>query len=482
VSVSVRTFASERVLTRAGYEGFFGLLLVALMLLSTLDEAALAPVGRALLLGCIALLTVVNAGAAVGVYIAAALLFSVHASNGNISWVQRPDNFALLFLAFYLLAARGFTRSAGTFGWTAVAVGLLLVTAFIHLILLVGVEWFWSTWFARMFAIPLGLFVLLRRAALSLREVRALILIVAVLAIYLAAISMLQVVGLYGLMIPPWIGDPQFNPLYGEPRVGGVAMQPEWNALQISLAFCVLLLRLGQRETRNRVGWLAGGGLCLLAIYFCYTRGAFLGLLVGGVPLFWLRSAAAGVTLRRRVVFLACVLGFAAFVVFFPSKFLQSRVSDTSNVYFRLNVWAAGLGMLKEHPLFGVGFGQFTGHMRSFLRDLDWIPSLSAYQAGTLAHNTTLSVAAELGLVGLTLYLFILWDVFRAAREAAGTVWGEAGRTWVTGFTLVYLVNIQFITAHELTTNLLYFAVIGAIAGMRDTGTRPQVPIGRSYG
>jgi O-antigen ligase len=137
--------------------------------------------------------------------------------------------------------------------------------------------------------------------------------------------------------------------------------------------------------------------------------------------------------------------------------------------------------MVKEHPLFGVGFGQFTGHMRSFLRDLDWIPSLSAYQGGTLAHNTTLTVAAELGLVGLTLYLFTIRGAFRAARDAAGAAWGEAGRTWVAGFTLVYLVNIQFITAHELITNLLYFCVMGAIAGMRDPGGRPHGVIGRSY-
>ena len=44
----------------------------------------------------------------------------------------------------------------------------------------------------------------------------------------------------------------------------------------------------------------------------------------------------------------------------------------------------------------------------------------------------------------------------------------------VAGFTLVYFVNVQFITAHALVPNALYFGVLGAIAGMRDRARRPR--------
>jgi O-antigen ligase len=466
--------AAGRALARGWYESAFGLLLIGVMLLSTLDEAALAPLGRGLLLGSVLLLIVVNAGAAVGVYIAAALLFSVHVSAGRISWVQRPDNFALLFLTLYLVGGRWFSRQAGTFGTTALTITLLLLTTLAHLVALVGVQWFWLTWFARMFGIPLAMYVLLRRAALSPREVRALLVMVAALGIYMAVVSLLEVGGLYGLIVPPWIASPSFNPTFGDARIGGLEMQPEWNALNLSLAFCVLLLLRIQQGGRARLGWIAGSVLCLLAIYFCYTRAAYLGLLLAGVPLFWERSAKAGVTLRRRVLFLTGAVSFVMFVLFFPSQVLQSRVADTSNVFFRLNVWAAALGMLTHHPLFGVGFGQFAAHMGSYVRDLGWIPALGRYQTGTIAHNTFLSVAAELGLVGLTLYLLTIRGVFRDARNAAGAAWGQAGRTWVAGFTLVYFVNVQFITAHELTPNLLYFGTLGAVAGMRGIGGRAR--------
>lgn len=471
MSAAVQPFVPSRVSLRAGYEGVFGVILVAVMLLSTLDDAVLAPVGRAFLLGCFALLTVINAGAALGVYIGAALLFSLHASSGQISWIQRPDNFALLFLTFYLLLGRCFTRSAGVFGSTAVAVALLLVTTLTHLISIVGVTWYWLTWSARMFTIPLGLFVLLRRAALSRREVQALLLVVAVLGTYLATVTLMMALGWYDLIIPRWLVDPSQNPVFGSPRIGGLAMQAEWNALDMSLAFCVLLLLRGDRRLDGMgIWWSACAALCLVAIYFAYTRGAWVGLLLAGLPLFWRRPVASKAMRRRRMLFVAGVIGFAAFVLFFPTQILESRASAHGTMYFRLSLWLAGLGMVADHPLFGVGFGQFASHVSSFVRDVAWIPSDAGPKGATIAHSTLVSVAAELGLVGLTLYVWTAWGAYKAARTAAANAWGQWGHIWVTSFTLVYHANVQFITAHWLSSNLLYFGILGAIAGMGAAG------------
>lgn len=453
-------------LARPAYESLFGLVLLGLLLVSTLDEGA-APVARGLALAGFAILMVLNVGAALGVYVGAALLFSVHHFEGQGSWVDRPDNYALLLLIAYLILGRCFSRSAGRFGRTAVAITLLLGTTLVHLVSLVGVDGYWLAWFARMFGIPLVLFVLLRRAALTTRELRALFLLVAVLGVYLAVLTLLEAADWYSLIIPPWLGDPTFNPGMGAARVGGLAMQPEWNSLEISLAFCVLLLSLDTNggRARIRVGRFIGSGVCLLAVYFSYTRAAWLALLVAGVPLFWQRSAQRGVTLRRRVLFVSGVLVFASIALFFPSQILESRLSDTGNVYFRFSLWGAGWGMLVDNPLFGVGFGQFRMHLSAFMQDFYWVPSINTPEGGTVAHNTFLSVAAELGLVGLALYVIVLGGTFRTAFEAAGALWNKTGQAWIAGFAIIYLVNVQFITAHELIPNVLYFGFLGALAG-----------------
>jgi hypothetical protein len=457
-------------LVRPALEGLYGLLLAAILLVSTVDDA-FAPLARGLVLACFPLLVVVNTGAAVGVYIAAALVFSERfAGQGTWNWVQRPDNFALLFLAFYLLAGRCFGRKAGRFGSTAVAVALLLVPALIHLITLVGMNQLFLNWFARMFVIPLGLFLLLRRVALSPSEVRALLLVVAAMGVYNAAISLFEAFGWNSLIVPPWIPD---APEFGTGRVGGLAMHAEFNALDISLAFCVLLLLLDRAQSPARFVWLVGGGACLLAILFTYTRAGWLGLVLGGVPLFWQVSATRGVTVRRRVLFVAFTLGFIILVLFFPSDILQERASDSDTVFFRFNIWAAGFRIAAEHPLWGIGFGHFGNYLGSYVQDLSWIPATPGLESGgTSAHNTLVNIAAELGLVGLTLYLIVVTGVYRAGRARAGAAWGQRGYSWVAGFTLVYYTNIQFVNAHYLVSNLMYFGIMGAIAGMREMPVR----------
>src|SRR5262249_25780377 len=152
----------------------------------------------------------------------------------------------------------------------------------------------------------------------------------------------------------------------------------------LSLAFCLLLLRLSQNGSRIRIGWLLGGGLSLLAIYFTYTRAAWLGLLCGGVPLFWQVSAARAVTLRKRILFVASALGFAALLMFSSSGTLQGRTSDLDTVYFRFNVWAAGAAMVIAHPLIGVGFAQFSSYVPAYVQALSAIPETQGLTSGTI--------------------------------------------------------------------------------------------------
>jgi O-antigen ligase len=464
---------STALLRGVGLEWALAVMLLALLLISTLEEVALGPPIRLLWLAGFAFLTFLNVGAAAALYIGAALVLSVHHFDGQGSWAQRPDNFALLLLVFYLVWVRAFDRAARPLGGAGIAVALLVTFGLLQVLLRVGFSTYELSWFMRMFGVPLGLFILLWRAGLTRQELRAFLLVVACVGVYLAAVSLLEALGWYTLVVPPWLVDPIARNL-GSPRVGGLAMQPEWNALELSLTFCVILLlrRVDPRHGPAKLGWLVGGALCFLAIYFTYTRAAWLGLLLAGVPLFWSVSAARGMAVSRRILFLTFAVGFAAMVLFAPSAMLKARVEDTGNVYFRLNLWAAGLSVIAENPLVGVGYGQFSSHVGPYIRERSWIPATQGLDVGNMAHNTFLSTAAEFGLVGLVLYVLALLGAYRVTRAAAGNAWGGTGRCWVAGYTIVYLVNVQFITAHELGANLLYFCVMGAIAGMRESNGR----------
>jgi O-antigen ligase len=82
------------------------------------------------------------------------------------------------------------------------------------------------------------------------------------------------------------------------------------------------------------------------------------------------------------------------------------------------------------------------------------------------AHNTMLSMLVELGTIGLALYVGALVVILRRAQSAALQLWGREGAVWVTVFGATYFLEAQFAVAHEPTTNLILFGVMGAIAGL----------------
>ena len=98
----------------------------------------------------------------------------------------------------------------------------------------------------------------------------------------------------------------------------------------------------------------------------------------------------AVVAARRRIGTLpALVVAGSLFVAAMALHFTGGRGISAESGADRTALWGVGLQMLKAHPLFGVGFGNF------------------ADSAGLTAHNSIVVCAAELGLFGL-----FFWSVF----------------------------------------------------------------------
>ncbi len=130
--------------------------------------------------------------------------------------------------------------------------------------------------------------------------------------------------------------------------------------------------------------------------------------------LVWYRIAQA----RRIGVLIASIGVLVAVVMFLPDSFwnrvntIIPSVEEKKETFgTRLNLWEIALQMIRDHPLTGVGIGNFA-------------PASVRYAHGELlvkrlvAHNAYLSVAAETGLVGLALFLLLHWLAWRSIRRA----------------------------------------------------------------
>jgi len=132
-------------------------------------------------------------------------------------------------------------------------------------------------------------------------------------------------------------------------------------------------------------------GLLVWGTYLTHSRGALLALIVVSV-----------LAARRRIGTLPSVLlGGTLFVAAMALHFTGGRDISAESGSDRTDLWGQGLQMLKTHPVFGVGFGNF------------------ADSAGLTAHNSIVVCAAELGLFGLFFWSLFLFPTIRDAMTIA---------------------------------------------------------------
>ena len=168
------------------------------------------------------------------------------------------------------------------------------------------------------------------------------------------------------------------------------------------LGVLFFLAYLANVPWRHAWWMLPGAGLTVAALAFTYSRNAWLGLAAG----------ASGLVLTARrtfriVVVLVAVLALGA--VALPGPVAERGRSvvnlEDRTLRDRVAMWRAGLSMIAEHPLLGVGPGEVRTWYQHYRR-----PEAVRPSTGHL-HNSPIQVAAERGLPALFVWVW-LWVVF----------------------------------------------------------------------
>jgi O-antigen ligase len=143
---------------------------------------------------------------------------------------------------------------------------------------------------------------------------------------------------------------------------------------------------------------------------------------------------------------------------------LTDRFQESGPVDFRQAVYAGCWQMFLKKPIAGWGVNQMPAELARHV---------SGYNEKELyPHNTYLELLVEHGIVGLTLYGWLMWEVFKLSRGAVpqaernGLLNQQFHALWPV-LLGIYLVNASLVVMNYQFVNGLLFTMAGMLAAQR---------------
>jgi O-antigen ligase len=180
---------------------------------------------------------------------------------------------------------------------------------------------------------------------------------------------------------------------------------------------CFLFVTTGSTRTR----WLVAGVAVvdLVAFVLTQSRGGIVGLAVALLAAVVFAGRARPRLLALLLVVIAGALGY--YFGYRPAHVFRSAPTGGLSALSsgRTDEWRVALRVISGHPVGGVGLGNYRAvepAIATQTLNLGFVHYIVTFRQ--LAHNTYLQMAAELGLLGLALYLFLLLLPLRHAAAA----------------------------------------------------------------
>ncbi len=278
------------------------------------------------------------------------------------------------------------------------------------------------------YVFPFTVFALILHAFKTERDVKRLTVFFALMGLYLTFIGWCEELNISALIWPRFINDSSVGIHWGRVR-GPFVMSA---AMGLALVFC-FFNNLVLARNIHRGAWLlyALNLLMLPTIFWTKTRSVWLSFVV--CAMIW-----AAYSRRRTARAVAvCVLLAAALLIgtinmdnFLTTDRDKGGLTDMEPLLMRVGLAQMTWRIVQDHPLFGLGFGHFRDYAPSYAQD----PSNAyiVFGSSALEHNNLLSIVAETGLVGLTLYVLLILAVLRASirlyRKLPPSAGGFIGR------------------------------------------------------
>jgi len=235
-------------------------------------------------------------------------------------------------------------------------------------------------------------------------------------------------------------------------QIKGIGNFDNPNDLAYSAVFSVPFALGFVFQSKGFLGRLSGVVLLTISIYCIYltkSRGGQVALVAALFSwiYFWVKNPK-----RKRQIIIVAIAGIMAVATAQATGYRQDE-----SAMGRVDAWSEGWQLLKNHPIIGVGKGQFREYHK---RD---------------THSSYVRAGAELGLLGLYAFMGMIYTVGLTILNVQKPTVDEKWRPYYAGFGAFF---VSYVTASIFSTRtydlifLICVALVGALGrlALKDTG------------
>lgn len=221
-------------------------------------------------------------------------------------------------------------------------------------------------------------------------------------------------------------------------------------------AFPIIMMIVNSKKVYEKVIFAVIFMFTMFNIYFSGSRNSFIAIIVGGIVIALLYNWSF-------FIGLFLIGGVAFSVPQFRKRVMEIGIiaSDKN----RLKIWETAVKMIKEHPLLGVGNGNYITKVAGYGQKYKEL-SFPGYESMP-CHNSFLKVEAELGIIGGLSFLSIIINIIIKIKNVITKENDRSLKLFYVGFVasiMGFLVMNFFEALFFLPKVIAYFWIFAATA------------------
>jgi O-antigen ligase len=236
----------------------------------------------------------------------------------------------------------------------------------------------------------------------------------------------------HGKILDPIPGTGKFR------SVGNFSIPLTYGFYAMVVSLLSFSLAFSEEDRTRRIFYFVCSFLCVTGNLFSGTRGTLIAQIFGFI-IFFIFSPSRD---RKQGIPMTLIYFILIFFVD-PDIFVRTntliQAKDLASMDIRTVIWSTSFRILLDHPLAGIGFGNFNQFYEHYLK----IPS----QVFGHAHNDFLNVAVNAGIIGFIPFVWLWITIWRNLKRKYDQIQIKYTKSMLkAGLVIVsaYLVSAQF--------------------------------------